>query len=150
MAAKWGHLGMSVPDIAQVLAAEKAGCWSAALTLYEQALKNEADSAAAAADGRPVRAGDGGRPGPEGQRLSGSLAKGHLSVAQRGHLNCLLQLGHLQALLAEVDGWASRCTGLLSCFSPASYSQSCCAVCDLEDSDPEYISHDVTSLCFNG
>ncbi|KAK9914842.1 hypothetical protein WJX75_001188 [Coccomyxa subellipsoidea] len=94
----------------QVLAAEKAGCWSAALTLYEQALKNEADSAAAAADGRPVRAGDGGRPGPEGQRLSGSLAKGHLSVAQRGHLNCLLQLGHLQALLAEVDGWASRCT----------------------------------------
>ncbi|BDA43155.1 Serine/threonine-protein kinase ATR at C-terminar half [Coccomyxa sp. Obi] len=94
----------------QVLAAEKAGCWSAALTLYEQALKNEADSATAAADGRPQRAGHGGRPGPEGQRLCGSLQKGHLSVAQRGHLNCLLQLGHLQALLAEVDGWASRCT----------------------------------------
>lgn len=98
----------------QVLAAEKAGCWSAALTLYEQALKNEADSATAAADGRPQRAGHGGRPGPEGQRLCGSLQKGELSVAQRGHLNCLLQLGHLQALLAEVDGWASRCTGALS------------------------------------
>lgn len=93
------------------MAAEKAGCWSAALTLYEQALKNEADSVAAEGRPHPPAAGNGRRPGPEGQRLSGSLAKGHLSMARRGHLNCLLQLGHLQALLAEVDGWASRCTG---------------------------------------
>lgn len=45
--------------------------------------------------------------------------EGGLSAARRGHLNCLLQLGHLQALLAGVDGWMTRCPGeLLLTLSP--------------------------------
>ena len=40
----------------QVLAAEKAGCWSAALTLYEQALKNEAAACSSAAQPPAARA----------------------------------------------------------------------------------------------
>lgn len=91
----------------QILAAEKAGSWSAALTLYEQALKNEGSVPSAGAG--PARAAQ--KPGSAGRRSLAGHAEGGLSAARRGHLNCLLQLGHLQALLAGVDGWMTRCAG---------------------------------------
>jgi hypothetical protein len=104
-----------------VLAAEKAGCWSAALTLYEQALKNEAaaDSSSTAAAGQ---AASSLRAAAAALGSSGAAAQeqsGRLSAAKRGHLNCLLQLGHLENLLVVVDGWSSRCTGAAS-------SSACC------------------------
>lgn len=56
----------------QIMACEKAGCWNEALALYELALHSE-----------PT-----GGVGAEGG--------GGLSSHQRGHLQCLLQMGHLQ------------------------------------------------------
>ena len=53
---------------------------------------------------RQVGAAD--RPSATAGQVSGGL-----SAARRGHLSCLLQLGHLQALLAAVDGWMTRCPG---------------------------------------
>ena len=88
----------------QILAAEKAGSWSAALTLYEQALKNEGSLHS----GPPQAARDPGSVCPSATAGQGD---GGLSAARRGHLSCLLQLGHLQALLAAVDGWMTRCPG---------------------------------------
>jgi len=83
-----------------VLAAEKAGCWSDALALYEQALQNEAPAGdAPAGPGRPPAAG-----GPEAQALPGGCAGAGgagLTAAQRGHLHCLLQMGHLQGRLGR-------------------------------------------------
>ncbi len=92
----------------QILAAEKAGSWSAALTLYEQALKNEGGTPSTGAG--PGR--DALKPGSAGQRAMVGHVEGGLSAARRGHLNCLLQLGHLQSLLAGVDGWMTRCAGM--------------------------------------
>ncbi len=93
-----------------MLAAEKAGCWSDALALYEQALQNEAPAGdAPAGPGRPPAAG-----GPEAQALPGGCAGAGgagLTAAQRGHLHCLLQMGHLQGMLAQVDGWAVGSAG---------------------------------------
>ena len=88
-----------------MLAAEKAGCWSDALALYEQALQNEAPTRGA--DPTPALAA----AGPEAQALPGGGSDAGLSAAQRGHLHCLLQMGHLQGMLAQVDGWAARSTG---------------------------------------
>ena len=34
-----------------------------------------------------------------------------LVPAQQGRLRCLLQMGHLQGMLAEVQGWSTHCTG---------------------------------------
>ena len=34
-----------------------------------------------------------------------------LTAVQKGHLRCQLQMGHLQSMLAQVDGWRSRCSG---------------------------------------
>ena len=62
----------------QILAAEKMGCWDEANALYEHNLQNEAG---------------------ESSGLSSVL-----SNAQRGKLQCLLQMGHLQSMLATVDG----------------------------------------------
>jgi serine/threonine-protein kinase ATR len=64
----------------QRLAAEAAGSWGEALTLYEREL---------------ARAG--------GEAADGSSAGG-LSPAQRGQLECLLQMGHWQGLLTQVAG----------------------------------------------
>ena len=88
----------------QILAAEKAGSWSAALTLYEQALKNEGSTHSG-----PTRAVQD--PGPVCPSATAGQVSAGLSTARRGHLSCLLQLGHLQALLAAVDGWMTRCPG---------------------------------------
>ena len=81
----------------QVLAAEKAGCWSEALALYEQSLQSDA--------GDPAQDADGIEPG------AGAGSHG-LRPAQRGHLMCLLQMGHLQGMLAHVDGWLARAPGV--------------------------------------
>lgn len=75
----------------QVLAAEKAGHWGEALTLYEQALRNE--SAAGASQ----------LPSQEAARLSST---------RKGHLKCLLQMGHMEAALAQVDGWSQSSSGM--------------------------------------
>ena len=34
-----------------------------------------------------------------------------LGPAHLGHLRCLLHMGHVQGMLAEVDGWAGHCAG---------------------------------------
>ena len=98
---------LCVVHVLQVLAAEKAGCWSAALTLYEQALRGEA--AAACSGAAPSARGAAAAAAAVGA----AQEQGRLSAAKRGHLNCLLQLGHLESLLVVVDGWSSRCTGVL-------------------------------------
>lgn len=73
------HGGPRLQD--QILAAEKAGSWNEALELYEQALGSDTMAASA-------------RPQPG------------LTSNQRGHLQCQLQMGHLQGMLAQVDGWS--------------------------------------------
>ena len=73
--------GLSLQD--QVLAAEKTGSWTEAAALYEQALKQDSKQ----------DTGIG------------------LSSAQYGHLQCLLQMGHLQTMLAQVDGWMKTADG---------------------------------------
>ena len=79
----------------QLLAAEKAGSWSEALALHEQALQHSAHL--------PTRQ-QGNDPGPMkgGQGLTGG---------QRGYLRCLLHMGHLQGMMTQVDGWASHSSG---------------------------------------
>ena len=173
----------------QILVAEKAGAWSEALALYEQALSQEAAAAAAAAacapgagseaaatagaqaaasaDGttRPrqpgaaaadvlinaacavvtgaptIGAGSTGRHSLSSwlglQQLQqgsclvpvagaasdaaaavqgapgawGSAGQTSISSLQVGHLRCLLQMGHQQTLLRQVDGLMARCLG---------------------------------------
>ena len=74
--------GLSLPD--QILAAEKTGSWTEAAALYEQALKQD--------------------------RTNEERSIG-LSTAQYGHLQCLLQMGHLQGMMAEVEGWSKNADG---------------------------------------
>jgi len=172
----------------QILVAEKAGAWSEALALYEQALSQEAAAAAAAAEhsgnepaapavpggvvgskagavqpaakrigaaaadvlisaacavvsGGPAQAAQGLQhslsswagldqlqhaaagaardPGAvaaaaAGQDSVGALwgpGQGCVSELQVGHLRCLLQMGHQQTLLRQVDGLMARCLG---------------------------------------
>ncbi len=100
----------------QVLAAEKAGSWSDALALYEQALQNEAPDADHPGP-NPAAAAARATWGPEAQALPGGdsgLGGGGLTTARRGHLHCLLQMGHLQGMLAQVDGWAVGTAGAIS------------------------------------
>ncbi|PSC70468.1 serine threonine-kinase ATR isoform X1 [Micractinium conductrix] len=109
----------------QRLAAEKAGNWSEALTLYEQALQHSGLGCAgvgvgggtvgvgvggAAANGglqaaAAVLAGDVGRVGGGG---ASGLQAGNagLGVMQRGYLDCLLHIGHHRGLLSQVEGLA--------------------------------------------
>lgn len=37
----------------------------------------------------------------------------HILPAHLGHLRCLLNMGHLQGMLAEVDGWAQQAAGAM-------------------------------------
>jgi hypothetical protein len=162
----------------QILVAEKAGAWSEALALYEQAVSQEV--AAAAANSTAAQAAAGGAAGGDGagrvgaaaadvlisaacavvsgpppstaqgaqqQRLSmwmgleqlqpatnlagqsaragvaaagegadGWLDAGHecISNLQVGQLRCLLQMGHQQTLLRQVDGLMARSLGRAS------------------------------------
>jgi hypothetical protein len=185
----------------QILVAEKAGAWSEALALYEQALSQEAaataalsnppaQAAATAAAGvdstggavgdrtarrRPgeaaadvlidavcaVVSGGNGSSGAQsgqhrlstwmglgnagharalsvqdgspagadgtaggdgaGEGLEGLLGAGHACVSnlQVGHLRCLLQMGHQQTLLRQVDGLMARCLSQASAAATA-------------------------------
>jgi serine/threonine-protein kinase ATR len=73
----------------QRLAAEKAGSWGEALSLYERDLARQE---------WPMGSGDGA--GEAGTSAAEKLWSG----SQRGYLNCLLQMGHWQGLLAQVEG----------------------------------------------
>ena len=90
----------------QILAAEKMGCWDEANALYEHNLHTEAG------------------------RSSGLHSV--LSSAQRGKLQCLLQMGHLQTMLAMVDGLSLSSDGAQpachSAFSGCLLQHSCGAV----------------------
>jgi hypothetical protein len=88
----------------QRLAAEKAGNWSEALTLYEQALQHSGSSGAGGSGSTGTGAG--------GTSAAAVLADGPqgdagLGAQQRGCLECLLHIGHLQGLLAQVEGLAA-------------------------------------------
>lgn len=36
---------------------------------------------------------------------------GGLTAAQQGYLRCQLQMGHLQGMLTQIDGWAEKASG---------------------------------------
>jgi len=79
----------------QLLAAEKAGSWSEALALHEQALQRSAHL---------LTRQQGSNTGP----VKGDQG---LTGGQRGYLRCLLHMGHLQGMMTQVDGWASHSSG---------------------------------------
>jgi hypothetical protein len=92
----------------QRLAAEKAGNWSEALTLYEQALQHSGRA------GGNISSGGGGlqaaaalvADGGAGGHGGGSSTAPGLGAMQRSYLDCLLHIGHLQGLLTQVEGLA--------------------------------------------
>lgn len=103
----------------QILAAEKAGTWSEALSLYEQALECGGGAAAAAASGSGLLAVAGGVNGANGAAAQAAVGAAAAAVAgdevggggcgevglsplQQGHLRCLLQMGHLKTLQRQV------------------------------------------------
>ena len=120
----------------ELLAAEAAGAWGDALALYELELAEERRrlgeiSLAAAASGGGASQGaqredaaaavlplaSAGPPlspaaaAAEAEAEAARAAERAAAVralerAQRGHLRCLLGMGHLEAALAGVDGWA--------------------------------------------
>jgi serine/threonine-protein kinase ATR len=81
----------------QRLAAEKAGSWGEALTLYERDLARQEWPAGGSGSG------DGDGAGTSSSKAAEELWSG----SQRGYLNCLLQMGHWQGLLAQVEGMTS-------------------------------------------
>lgn len=94
----------------QRLAAEKAGNWSEALTLYEQALQHSrgngggAHSTSGGDQATGTRAAAGlldGAGGSGGSSVGGREAG--LRPMQRGYLDCLLHMGHLQGLLTQAS-----------------------------------------------
>eukprot|EP00873_Tetraselmis_striata_P024237 jgi/Tetstr1/444501/TSEL_032380.t1 len=85
------HGGPTNSDM--ILAAERRGSWSEALTLYEQALQQEADEYLAE-DQTPMNV---------------------LSHHATGQLDCLLHLGHLQAVLKQAEGLALHAAGEARC-----------------------------------
>jgi hypothetical protein len=96
----------------QRLAAEKAGNWSEALTLYEQALQHSgraggsgggAGSGGGGLQAAAALVADGGGRGGHGGSSSGAPGLGSM---QRSYLDCLLHIGHLQGLLTQVEGLA--------------------------------------------
>jgi len=80
----------------QRLAAEKAGSWGEALSLYERDLARQEWPMG-------TGGGDGSTTGEAGTRAAEEFWNG----SQRGYLNCLLQMGHWQGLLAQVEGMTS-------------------------------------------
>lgn len=110
--------GLTTSD--QILVAEKAGSWADALAMYEHELGREAAAAAAGgghgrggggAGGALVATGGGSGNHPGGGGGGGGGCGGGgggVSALQLGRLRCLLQVGHLQALLQQVDGLLAR------------------------------------------
>jgi len=76
-----------------VLAAERRGSWAEALTLYEQALQQEAGRSA------------------DAQLAPLETLSSHAS----GQLDCLLHMGHLQAVLQQTEGLALHAVGEARC-----------------------------------
>ncbi|KAL4421833.1 hypothetical protein ABPG77_001622 [Micractinium sp. CCAP 211/92] len=94
----------------QRLAAEKAGNWSEALTLYEQALQHSGGTAGSGRQAAGAAAAAGlldGAGGAGGGSMAGPGEAG-LGAMQRGYLDCLLHMGHLQGLLTQVEGLAGE------------------------------------------
>lgn len=95
----------------QRLAAEKAGNWSEALTLYEQALQHSRGSGGGGAGGGGQAAGAGAEAAAgvldgDGGASAGGGAGGReagLGPMQRSYLDCLLHMGHLQGLLTQAS-----------------------------------------------
>lgn len=111
----------------QRLAAEKAGNWSEALTLYEQALQHSGGSAGSGRQAAGAAAAAGLLDGAGGAR-GGSMAgpgEAGLGAMQRGYLDCLLHMGHLQGLLTQASPSLCRCVHcpsfLEGCGLPAVY-----------------------------
>ncbi|KAI3426356.1 hypothetical protein D9Q98_008728 [Chlorella vulgaris] len=88
----------------QRLAAEKAGNWSEALTLYEQALQHSGSSGAGGSGSTGAGAG---ATSAAAVLADGPQGDAGLGAQQRGCLECLLHIGHLQGLLAQVEGLAA-------------------------------------------
>ncbi|KAK9807336.1 hypothetical protein WJX73_002849 [Symbiochloris irregularis] len=84
----------------QMLAAEKAGHWGEALTLYEQAMRKESMAQVQRLAGSSTQQAGTPVAPEETARLSG---------ARKGYLKCLLQMGHMEAVMAQVDGWSLSC-----------------------------------------
>lgn len=143
------HGGLNHSD--QILAAEKSGCWSEALALYEQGMgmtavagagdasavaepsaaassqmpaaaaaavgskRTAAVAASAAETGRSIVAPSTAAAAPAA--LSGGVAAvaggggSGVGAMVLGHLRCLLQMGHLTAVLQQVDGLLARGAG---------------------------------------
>ena len=92
----------------QRVAAEKAGSWGEALTLYERELARQNWPQL---DAGPTGANTAALPSTSAApaELSSSSERSTLeekarSASQRGYLNCLLQMGHWQGLLTQVEG----------------------------------------------
>lgn len=68
-----------------ILAAERCGAWNEALSLYERSLQQ-----------------------PEPSYHGACNRKSGLSTTALGHLNCLLRMGHLDAVLTQVFERATR------------------------------------------
>ncbi len=95
----------------QRLAAEKAGNWSEALTLYEQALQHSGGTAGSGRQAAGAAAAAGlldGAGGAGGGSMAGPGEAG-LGAMQRGYLDCLLHMGHLQGLLTQASPLAVPC-----------------------------------------
>jgi serine/threonine-protein kinase ATR len=102
----------------QRLAAEKAGNWGEALALYEQALQHGNRSSTGSGSTYGHGLGNASKTmltsffSKETHPLTtttfpGGTGNRGLSAAHRGYLNCLLHMGHWQALLTQVEGLAS-------------------------------------------
>ena len=97
----------------QRVVAEKAGSWGEALTLYERELARHerpeppyGGNSSSSLGGVDVRTGngEGGDKQDENVYIKVKKEEKLRSAAQRGYLNCLLQMGHWQGLLAQVEG----------------------------------------------
>ena len=80
----------------QRLVAEKAGNWGEALSLYEHSLQHNTE-----------------------QNSDARNAQNGLFPLRMGHLNCLLNMGHWQALLTQVEGLGRKPSGIRVDDSPA-------------------------------
>lgn len=107
----------------QVITAEKAGAWSEALALYQQALPAMGSDGCYGADSAAAGGAGGGRGGSEGdvividdedepqaqgqcmEQQGGGGGGGGLGVAAQGQLRCLLNMGHLKSLLTQVSAF---------------------------------------------
>lgn len=94
----------------QRLAAEKQGNWSEALTLYEQALQHSGAAGASSPAGLQAAAALAAEGAAQAGGGAGGASGAGLGALQRGYLDSLLHIGHLQGLLTQVR-WRGWCWG---------------------------------------